>query len=143
MFASANKLLCSPAAKRFKWFLNKDSPKENNDVNSKPWFGGVNTKSAGPKFKMIYRHFDQSQMELGVSLERSQRLSIRILSNKFVINQNRYIMETIFSFVSQPREFSALIFIIRSQGTRITKVADGSHSFDSLQWLYWRGQGEV
>lgn len=74
---------------------------------------------------MIYRQFDQSQMELGVSLETSQQLSIRILSNKFVISQNQYIMETIFSFVSQPREFSALIFIIRSQGTCITKWPTG------------------
>jgi hypothetical protein len=85
----------------------------------------VNTKTAGPKFKMIYRQFDQSQMELGVFLERSQQLSIRILSNKFVISQNQYVMETIFSFVSQPREFSALIFIIRSQGARLTKWLTG------------------
>ena len=62
MFSSANKLLYSPGAKNFKWLLNKDSPTKNNDVKPKPSFQGVNTKSTEPKFKMIYRRFDQSQM---------------------------------------------------------------------------------
>lgn len=42
-----------------------------------------------------------------------------------VISQNQCIMETIFSFVSWPREFSELHFITRLQGTRITKWLTG------------------
>lgn len=92
---------------------------------------------------MIYRQFDQSQMELSIFLERSQQLSIQILSNKFVISQNQYVMETIFSFVSQPREFFCIDFYHQISRCSPYKGADRNHSPDSLQWLYWRVQGEV
>lgn len=88
---------------------------------------------------MIYRHFDQSQMELGVFLDTGQQLSIRILPNKFVISQNQYIMETIFSFVSQPREFFCIDFYHQISRCSCYKVADRNHSPDPLQWLYRRG----
>lgn len=42
-----------------------------------------------------------------------------------VISQNQYITETIFSFVSWPREFSELSFITRLQGTHVTKWLTG------------------
>lgn len=62
MFSSANKLLYSPAAKNFKWLLNKDSPTKNNDVKPKLQLCGVNTESTELELKMIYTQFDQSQM---------------------------------------------------------------------------------